>query len=365
MPNYQLPITNYLRRLDWFLNLGILALFGMGLLSLASTNQELFWLQFLWGILGFGAIIFVANFDWRSFVNYRWFIFGVYWLSVLLLIVTYFVASPVRGVRAWLPIFGLQVQSSEIAKLALIIMYSYFFAKGHIEIAQPKKLFWSLVYFLIPAFLVVLQPDLGTGLILFGIWFGYLLVSGLRWKHILLSSAVFIAVLILMWSYVLKDYQKDRIFGFFNPEQDPLGINYSVIQSKIAIGSAGFLGKGFGQGTQAQLGFLPEAQTDFIFAAFIEEWGMFGGLLVLSAFFLALFQIVKIGLNADNNFVKLVCLGASILFLLHFIFNVGSNLGLLPVIGVPFPFLSYGGSNFLVNALLIGIIQSAVIHRRF
>lgn len=355
----------FVKRLDWLLNFGILFLFGAGLVSLLSTKPQLFGWQLLWGAIGFGIIVLLANFDWRPFVVHKWFIGGVYLLSVLLLIVTYFVASPVRGVRAWLPVFGLQVQTSELAKFALVLLYSYFFSKGHVEIANLKKVALSLVYFLIPAGLVALQPDLGTALILFGIWFGYLLVSGLRWKHILLSAVVFSVILVLMWFFVLKDYQKERILGLFNPARDPLGTNYSVIQSKIAIGSAGFWGKGFRQGTQVQLGFLPEAQTDFIFAALIEEFGALAGLAAIGAFLLIIFEIMRIGLRADNNFSKFIALGASIMFLAHFFLNVGSNLGLVPVIGVPFPFLSYGGSNLLAAALLIGMIQSSFVYKRF
>lgn len=297
-------------------------------------------------------------------MNYKWFIGGIYALSILLLTITYFVAPPVRGVRAWLPVGPLQFQTSELAKFSLILILSVFFAKRHIGIAHFKNIALSFLYFLIPAVLIILQPDMGSVLIFFGIWFGYLLVSGMRWKHIFLSSAVFIAVLILMWFFVFKDYQKERIIGLFNPEHDPLGINYSVIQAKIAVGSGGLWGKGFGQGTQSQLGFLPEAQTDFILAAFIEEWGAFGGAIILLAFSLMLFQIMRIGIRADNNFSKLLCLGTSIMFLSHFVLNAGSNLGLVPVIGVPFPFLSYGGSNFLASSLLIGMIQGTTIYKR-
>ena len=144
---------------------------------------------------------------------------------------------------------------------------------------------------------------------------------------------------------------------------DPLGINYNVIQSKIAIGSAGFFGKGFGQGSQVQLGFLPEAQTDFIFAAFTEEWGMIAGIFLLVAFAVMVFRIIKIGLAADNNFSRFVCLGTVVLLIVQFVLNTGSNLGLTPVIGVTFPFLSYGGSSLLTNFILIGIIQSVFIRR--
>lgn len=355
----------YFKRLDWLLNFGIGFLFLAGLVSLYSTKPQLFWWQLLWGVLGFGIIVLVANFDWRPFVNYQWFVGGVYLLSVLLLIVTYFVASPIRGVRAWLPFGPLNIQTSELAKFTLILLYSYFFAKGHISIVRLKTIGASFIYFLIPAVLVLIQPDLGTALILFGLWFGYLLVSGLPWRQIFLAVLAFIVAGAAFWFYGLEDYQKDRILGLFNPSRDPLGINYSVIQSKIAIGSAGFLGKGFRQGTQVQLGFLPEAQTDFIFAALIEEFGVVAGVAVVGAFLLVLFEIMRIGLGADNNFSKFICLGTVIIFLIHFILNLGSNLGLAPVVGVPFPFLSYGGSNLLTNALLIGMIQSIFIHRSF
>jgi rod shape determining protein RodA len=353
------------KSLDWALNGGVLFLAGAGLLSLASTAPKLFWWQLLWVVLGLGIILAVSNFDWRPFVNYPKAIFGIYLIAILLLAITYLVAPSIRGVRAWLPIFGLQFQTSEFSKFALIVLFSAFFAKAHVSIAHLRSVLVSFAYLLPPILLVTLQPDMGTALILFGLWFGYLLVSGLRWKHIFLATCVFLIGFVILWAGVFKDYQKQRIIGLFDPSRDPLGVNYSVIQSKIAIGSAGFWGKGFGQGTQSQFGFLPEAQTDFIFAAFIEEWGMLGGIATIAAFLLVLFRITKIGLDAENNFSRFICLGTSLLFLLHFILNVGSNVGLMPVIGVPFPFLSYGGSNFMVNSLLIGMIQSIVIHRRF
>lgn len=354
-----------IKRLDWSLNFGILLLFGAGILSLASTSPKLFWAQFSWGILASLIIILAANFDWRSFVNYRWFIYGVYGFSLLLLLLTYAVAPSIRGARAWLPIGPFQFQTSEFSKFALILILSYFFAKRHVGIAHLKTISASFIFLALPMILILIQPDMGSALILAGIWFGYLLVSGIRWRHLFAAALVGIVTLVSMWGFYLKDYQKERILGLFQPERDPLGVNYNVIQAKIAIGSGGFFGKGFGQGTQAQLGFLPEAQTDFMFAAFIEEWGLLGAIAVLSAFLLVLYQIIRIAMLSDNNFSKLICLGASMMFLLHFIVNTGSNLGLMPVIGVPFPFLSYGGSNLMVSALLIGMIQSSVLYRRF
>jgi rod shape determining protein RodA len=161
----------------------------------------------------------------------------------------------------------------------------------------------------------------------------------------------------------LKPYQKERIVGLFDPTYDPLGVNYSTIQSKIAVGSGGWFGKGFGQGTQVQLGFLPAAPTDYIFSSFIEEWGFVGGFFIIALFGLAIFSIMRIGLHADNNFYRFICLGAAIMFLVQFGINVGSALGLLPVIGITFPFFSYGGSSLLINAMMIGIVQSAAVYR--
>ena len=351
--------------MDWPLNLSIVFLMAAGLLSLTSTAPHLAGPQLLWCLLGFGIIISVANFDWRPFAARPWFSRGIYVIAIVFLALTYFIAPTIRGVRAWIVIGPFQFQMSELAKFALILLYSSFFAKGHTGIAHFKNLFLSFAYLVIPLFFVVIQPDMGTALILFGIWFCYLLVCGIKWRHLLAAAVIFSAIFVFMWNGFLENYQKDRISALFHPERDPLGVNYSVIQSKIAIGSAGFFGKGFKQGTQSQLGFLPEAQTDFIFSSFTEEWGLLGALAVLAVFFTMIFRIIKIGIFADNNFSRFICLGASLLFLLHFVLNVGSCLGLLPVIGVSFPFLSYGGSNLLINSFLVGMVQSIALHRRF
>ncbi len=318
--------------------------------------------------MGFVLIVFISQVDLRPFEGYPKTIFGFYVFALLLLILTYFVAPSVRGARAWIPLggslFDFKFQTSEIAKLSLIILFSFFWAKSHVGIGHIKNLLKSFIYFAIPAILVLLQPDLGTVLIFFAIWFGYLLISGIKWKHLIIALLIFSIAISLMWTSFLKDYQKERIIGLFYPEHDPLGINYNVIQAKIAIGSAGFLGKGFGGGTQVKLGFLPEAQTDFIFAAFIEEWGILGAFFLIAAFMLMLFRIVMAGLVSDNNFSRFFCLGSVIMFLAQFILNTGSNLGILPVVGVSFPFLSYGGSNLLTGVLTIGIIQGIILRNK-
>ncbi|MEK7640775.1 MAG: FtsW/RodA/SpoVE family cell cycle protein [Patescibacteria group bacterium] len=354
-----------LKRQDWILTGAALFLVGSSLLILSSIQKELFWQQLIW--VGFSAVAMAvcALIDWRPIFNYRWIVFGVYSFAVVLLLATLLFAPTIRSAKSWLVVGPVQFQTSEFAKLALILLLAYFFAKGHAGIARIGVLIKSFLYFVIPAALILKQPDLGTGIIVFCIWMGFLLVSGIKWRHILIGVLILGALGAWGWSNFLKDYQKERIIAFLNPSYSPLAVNYGVIQSKIAIGSAGFFGKGYGQGTQVQLGFLPAASTDFIFASFVEEWGGLGGTLILAAFTILLVRLVVTGLRAQNNFSRLVCLGAVMMFLAQFVINIGSTLGLLPVVGVTFPFFSYGGSSLLVNAMLIGIIQSKVLRSSF
>jgi rod shape determining protein RodA len=339
------------------------AVLAAGLISLFSISRQLFWYQLLWTALGAVIFYFIWRFDWRALINYRWAISGIYGFSLLLLLLTLALAPSIRGAKSWIPIGPFKFQTSELMKAALILIYARFFSRGHVRIAHGKTLLASFFLMALPAFLIALQPDLGSAIILFLIWLGFVLVSGIRFKHIIIAMLCFAVFFVLLWNFWLLDYQKARIVGLFYPERDPFGINYSVIQSKIAIGSAGFFGKGFGQGTQVQLGFLPEAPTDFIFPAFVEEWGFLGGIFILSAFFAFLFAILRIGMLAEKNFEKFVCLGAVIMFASQFTINVGSSLGLLPVIGVPFPFLSYGGSNLLTSLLIVAIINFIAVRR--
>ncbi|MEK7553247.1 MAG: FtsW/RodA/SpoVE family cell cycle protein [Patescibacteria group bacterium] len=354
---------NIIKQQDWKFNFAVLFLGAMGLLSLASTKPDLFYKQLLFWLIGIAFVFLIVVFDWRSLINYRGITLGFYFIIIALLIITYFFAPVVRGVKGWLMVGSFQFQASEFVKLALIIVFARFFKKKHISIARVSNLLVSFVYFFIPALLVAIQPDFGTVIILFFIWFGFLLVSGLRPKHIIVSLLIFSVVAAVMWFSVLENYQKERIIGVFSPGRDALGINYNVIQSKIAIGSAGFFGKGFGQGTQVQLGFLPEAQTDFILAALIEEFGLISGFLAITAFIVLIFRIIRIGIDSEINFNRFICLGAAILFIVQFILNIGSNLGFMPVIGVTFPFLSYGGSSLLTNLIILGIIQSIVVRK--
>jgi len=356
-------MSNFFKSLDWKLNLSVLFLMAASLVSLISSRPDLFWKQLIFWLAGFILIFLIVKFDWRPYVNYRGVVFGLYFLVILLLIATYFFAPNIKGNRAWLVLGPFNFQVAEFSKLVLIIFFAYFFSRKRLGIGKISNIIGSFVYFLIPGFLVALQPDFGSALVLFCLWFGFLLVSGVKYRHLIISLIIFCILGVIIWQSVLKDYQKERILGFFFPGRDPLGINYSVIQSKIAIGSAGFLGKGFGQGTQVQLGFLPEASTDFVFPAFVEEWGWLMGFVLILVFGSLVLRIIKIGLESDNNFNRFICLGTVILFSTQFIFSVGSSLGLTPVIGITFPFFSYGGSSLLTNLILVGIIQAVFVHR--
>ncbi len=352
-----------IKNFDWKLNGAVLFLSFFGLLSLFSTKIELFYKQAIWILIGIFLAFLITQIDWRSLINYKGVVWGFYIFTVALLALTLVLAPQIRGAKSWIPLGSFQLQPSEFVKVALIIFLANFFSKRHKSIALVSNLIYSFALFIVPAALIVAQPDLGSALLVFSIWFGFVLVSGIRYKHLAIIIIILLVAVALMWSFVLKDYQKERITGLFFPQRDALGINYNVIQSKIAIGSAGFFGKGFKQGSQAQLGFLPEAQTDFIFAAIVEEWGLISAFLIFTAFSLIIWRVVKIGLDADNNFGKFLCLGSAILFLANFLFNIGSNIALTPVIGVPFPFLSYGGSHVITDFILIGFIQAVKIRR--
>lgn len=365
MPGVLIFLKSRFRNFDWLLLAGLLLLAAASLVSLASSNVLFFHRQLFWYILSFLIIIFGSTFDWRWFVGQASLRHGFYWICIGLLILSNLQHGTVRGTKSWLHFGAVQFEPAELMKLALIFLLAGFFSRRHLAAWQNKNIFTSLFYALLPAGLVAINPDFGSAAVIMGIWVGFLLMNGVNYKKFFIGAAVLLAVLVLMWSFFLKPYQKNRLSAFLSPARDPLGINYNVIQSKIAIGSAGFFGKGFKQGTQTQLGFLPETQSDFLFAAFVEEWGIFGGLLVLLTFFMVALRIIRAGLKARGNEFKFISLGAGLVFTIHFFINIGSNLGLLPVAGITFPFLSYGGSSLLTSSILVGIIQHINLESSF
>lgn len=356
-------MSSLFKKIDWQLNMAIIVLMIAGLTSLLSSSPDFFYRQIYWIAIAVIAVIILIFSDLRSFFSHKAVIRGLYILVVTVLIFAFFFAPKIKGNRSWIVIGSFQFQPSEFAKVVLIIALAYFFSKAHIGIGRWKIVATSFLYFAVLGGLVGVLPDMGSAFVLFSVWFGFLLVSGMPFKKVMLSALLFAVVFALMWVSVLKPYQKDRVLGTLFPQRDPMGSNYHVIQSKIAIGSGGIFGEGFRQGTQVQLGFLPEAQTDFIFAAIAEEGGLVAIIILIGAFGWVIVRILKIGDIIEGNFNKFLCLGTALLFTAQFIFNVGSNLGVLPVIGVTFPFVSYGGSSLLANMILVGMIQSAWVKR--
>lgn len=343
-----------------FIPVGILI--SSGLIVLSAVSFHSFLLQLVWVAIGIALVFLFYFLDWRSVFSTRWLIWGGYGVSLALMLLSLLRGPVIRNTRSWLVFGPFTIQPAEFMKIALIFVYAYYFARRHLAVARWKNILTSFLFFVIPAAIAVKLPDLGSAVIFFSIWFGFLLLSGLPLRRILVTVLVFALAAGFIWTYVLKDYHRARLIGFLDPQQNSLGINYSTAQAKIAIGSAGFWGKGYGQGTQTQLGFLSEPTEDFIFAALIEEWGILGGLIVVAAFFFLVVQILRIGALADENFEKFICLGTAVMLGVQFFLNAGSATGLTPVVGVTFPFLSYGGSSMLVDSFLLAVVNS--IRRR-
>ncbi len=342
--------------LSLFIPVGIIM--AAGLVTLSAISPHLFLLQAAWIAVGACFVVLFFFFDWRTILNVRWVIGAFYAIALLLMLFLFFHGPDIRNARNWLVLGPVSIQPVELMKIALIFVFATYFSRRHLAVARWQNIFTSFVFFVVPAAIAVRLPDLGSALIFFSIWFGFLLLLGLPFRRILVAIIIFALAAGFIWVYVLRDYHRARIEGFFYPEQNVLGINYSVTQSRIAIGSAGFWGKGYGQGTQAELGFLSEPTEDFIFAAFIEEWGVFGGLVILVAFFFLIWRILATGVLARENVAKCICLGTAMMFGVQFFLNAGSATGLIPVVGVTFPFLSYGGTSMVVDCFLLAVVNS-------
>lgn len=289
--------------------------------------------------------------------------FQLYVLFLILLILVEFFGLSASGSKRWIDLYLIILQPSELMKIGLIIFLARYYHRIPYEsVNKIKYLVQPLFVILIPVLLVFRQPDLGTALLIlvggiFMIW-----LAGLKVKYLAYSSMFFLTLMPVAIAF-LKPYQKLRILTFLNPERDPLGAGYQIIQSKIAVGSGGFLGKGFLQGTQSYLDYLPEKHTDFIFTLFSEEFGFVGSVFIILLYTLLIFRIILIGSNSRSNFSKLLCYGMASAIFLYTSVNIFMVLGLLPIVGSPLPIMSYGGSSMLSIMFGLGLVMSCRIHK--
>lgn len=360
-------IFSHIRQLDLTLVFAPVLLTSIGLLSIYSLSLakgDFFNFQKQAGFFIAGLLLMfgISFFDWRGLRTDSVFILFLYFICLLALVGLFLFAPEIRGTRSWYKIGPFSLDPIEPTKIVLTLLFAKYFSMRHIEMYRIHHIFLSGFYVAIPSILTFLRPDLGSVLILISIWVGILIVSGIKLRHFLLLCFLFLTFALIGWSFVLKDYQRGRIISFLNPQESYLGSGWNLAQSKIAIGSGGIFGKGLGKGSQVQYGFLPEPQTDFIFAAISEEMGLFGAAVILVLLFFLLWRISKIAFDAGNNFVRLFSIGLAILFGSQAFINIGMNLGLLPIVGLPLPFVSYGGSSLLVGYIGLGILQSMKVH---
>ena len=360
---------SHIRRLDWALVISALLLSGIGLLSIYSSslgrgNFFNFEKQLIFLAIGIGLMFFFAFFDYQNFKNNSYLLLALYSFFLLALAGLFLFSPFIRGVRSWYKIGPFSFDPTEFVKIVLILLLAKYFSNRHVEMYKLRHIFISGFYVLLPSILIYFQPDLGSALIIFLLWLGILIVSGIKLRHFLILSLCGILLFALAWSFFLKDYQKARIISFLTPSFEPMQSGWSQKQAKIAIGSGGILGRGLERGSQTQLGFLPEPQTDFIFSAIAEEFGFVGTFILFSLFAFLFWRITKIAILAKNNFSRLFAAGFSILVIIQFFINIGSNIGLAPVIGIPLPFVSYGGSSLVAFYIGLGILQNIKINNQ-
>jgi len=344
----------------------VLGLLIIGLINLWSASNTggitLFTKQILWVLIGSALGLWCCLTDYKQFETFAYYL---YFGGVVLLGLLYPFGVKIEGAKRWLGFAGFYIQPSEFAKLGLIVALARYFSKRPVQgDLSLSELGLPILMVLLPFCLVVFQPDLGTGLVLVGILGIVTLWIGLEKRDLLFLGVLTTIGCVGGW-FLLKDYQKQRILSFLDPWRDPLGTGYHLIQSKIAIGSGGIWGKGICLGTQARLGFLPEYHTDFVFALLGEEWGFAGAVVVILLFLGFLLWAFETAQKAKDPFGRFLAMGIMSLFLLHVTINIGMALGLLPVVGLPLPFFSYGGSCMVVSLLAVGLLLSIRKRRRF
>ena len=354
-----------LKSVDYFLILIIILIGAISVFAIYSTERGEF--SFYTKNHLVRLLVFFGMFLILSFVRVTFWYKNAYFfyaICVSLLFITLFFGLMASGSRRWLDLYFLNLQPSEIMKIAIIVCFArYYHRIQTAEIQNYKFILVPLILLLIPCYLVLQQPDLGTSILIAGTGVIIIWLAGLNIKYFVYSALLLIVSLPFAVS-LLKPYQKSRILTFFNPDRDPLGAGYQIIQSKIAIGSGGFFGKGFLKGTQSYLEFLPEKHTDFIFTLFSEEHGFIGSVFLLILYAILIYRIIKIGSISRSYFGRLFCFGFGSAIFIYVAVNMSMVLGLLPIVGSPLPIMSYGGSSMLATMIGLSIVMSTKIYHK-
>ncbi|MDP7168087.1 MAG: rod shape-determining protein RodA [Nitrospinota bacterium] len=363
------PFRRVLGQIDWLMVISIIGLSGFGVLMIFSAIHSnavflanaLHWKQALWSALGLCLLSTILVFDYHTISKLSYLFYAVVVASLVLVFV---IGRVVYGAKRWIVMGPVRVQPSELAKLAVILVIARYF--GTRESTEPLKfrdLIIPFILVIIPVGLVARQPDLGTAMTILMIAVVMVLVVGMERRVLLYLASAGVAVLPVGWLF-LKDYQKRRILTVFNPDADILGAGYQSMQSKIAVGSGEIWGKGLLQGTQSRLHFLPEKHTDFIFSVLSEELGFVGGAVLLILFLVFIQRCFQTALNAADKEGTLIAVGVGTSFFLYTMLNIGMTLGIFPIVGIPLPFVSYGGSASLTSFIAVGLVLNVRIRRR-
>lgn len=345
--------------IDWYMFVPafLISMAGLVTMDSFSTNQYFFGRQVIWISISLVLFFVASRIDWR-FLRQTRVLVPIFLGITGILLLLFSVGHIAKGAQSWFSFGFFAFQPSDPAKLAIVLILAKYFSRRHAEIANIRHIIVSGIYTFIIFILVFLQPDFGGAVIIFGIWLGMLLVSGISKKHLAIVIGGGVIGVAILWLLVFQPYQKARIINFLHPLANIHSSGYNAYQSTIAVGSGQVLGKGIGQGSQSKLRFLPEFQTDFIFASFAEEWGFMGSILLIVLSALLLYRIIINASHAETNFEALFGLGICILFGIHIIIHVGMNMGVLPVTGITFPFMSYGGSHLVTEWFALGMLSS-------
>lgn len=352
----------YYKKIDWILIglVSILLSFGLATIygiELAAENPDFsnFYKQLGFVITGLILVFLFSRIDYKAYNAYYK---HIYIVGIVLLLMVLFFGQTIRGTRGWFQVAGFGIQPVEFVKVAVIIFLAHFFSKVAYKTHELKTIISSALMVVGVVLLVLFQPDFGSALTVVGVWLGMLLVVGIRKSHALLLFTILVSLCAVAWLFVFQDYQKERIMTFLDPSRDPLGRGYNITQATIAVGSGQLLGRGLGYGSQSQLKFLPESQTDFIFAVIAEEFGFVGCVIIIILWAMIFWRLVRVAKLCKDDFGSLLAIGVALLFFIQIMVNIGMNIGLMPVTGISLPFISYGGSFLLISLFGIGIVQS-------